>query len=173
MKEAMQELFAARIRDFRLPRFHELPNVGLYLEQVTKYVNGTLAPLGCPELTSSMVSNYVKKGVIAAPVKKQYDAEQLAYLIFIGLGKSVLSMENIALLFSMQKQTYPAETAYNYFCMELENMLLHIAGLKDTIDQVGVTTSQAKTLLRSAIIAASHILFISNSFRAIQEKTDA
>ena len=165
----MQELFAARIRDFRLPRFHELPNVGLYLEQVVKYVNGALTPLGCPELTASMVSNYVKKGVIAAPLKKQYDAEQIAYLIFIGLGKSVLSIENIALLFSMQKETYPAETAYNYFCMELENMLLHIAGLKDTIDQIGVTTSQAKTLLRSAIISASHILFVSNSFRAIQD----
>ena len=166
----MQELFAARIRDFRLPRFHELPNVGLYLEQVVKYVNGALIPLGCPELTASMVSNYVKKGVIAAPLKKQYDAERIAYLIFIGIGKSVLSIENIALLFSMQKETYPAETAYNYFCMELENMLLHIAGLKDTIDQIGVTTSQAKTLLRSAIISASHILFVSHSFRALQEK---
>ena len=170
MKEAMQELFAARVRDFRLPRFHELPNVGLYLEQVVKFVNGTLSPLGCPELTASMVSNYVKKGVIDAPLKKQYDAEQIAYLIFIGIGKSVLSMENIALLFSMQKDTYPGATAYNYFCMELENMLLHIAGLKDTIDQIGVTTSQAKTLLRSVIISASHILFVSNSFRALQDK---
>ena len=156
--------FASKVEDFRLPRYHELPNMGLYLEQVTKYINGYLVPLGCPELTSSMVSNYVKKGVIAAPVKKQYDAEQIAYLMFIGIGKSVLSMENIVQLFAMQKTTYDAPTAYNYFCLELENMLRFICGLKDTVDTIGVSNTKAKTMLRNVIIAVSHILYVKNGF---------
>ena len=62
----MQELFAARIRDFRLPRFHELPNVGLYLEQVTKYISDSLQPLGGLAITGSMISNYVKRGLVSA-----------------------------------------------------------------------------------------------------------
>ena len=168
MKEEMKGLFALRIRDFRLPRYRELPNVGLYLEQVTKYVNGVMAPLGCPEITPSMVSNYVKKGVIKAPIKKQYDAEQLAYLIFISLGKSVLSLENIMQLFSMQKSTYPPETAYDYFCCEFENILAYVAGLKEQMDQIGVTESREKDLLRSAITAAAHILFVSCSFQELK-----
>lgn len=164
MKKNLEGLFAEKVGDFRLPRYHELPNVGLYLEQVTKYINGYLVPLGCPELTSSMVSNYVKKGVIAPPVKKQYDAEQIAYLMFIGIGKSVLSMENITKLFEIQKATYDAPTAYNYFCLELENMLRYICGLKEQMDTIGTTNTEAKVMLRSAIIAASHILFIGNCF---------
>lgn len=163
----MKSLFAEKVEGFRLPRYAELPNMGLYLEQVTKYINGIIVPLGCPEMTSSMVSNYVKKGVISAPVKKQYYAEQIAYLFFISVGKSVLSMENIAVLFELQKKTYDAETAYNYFCMEFENMLSYVAGLKDKIENIGVTSSVAKTMLRSAIVAASHIVFVSNCFEEL------
>ena len=53
----------ACIEQFRLPRYREIPDVGLYLDQTVKYVNRYLAPLGCMEITSSMVSNYVKKSV--------------------------------------------------------------------------------------------------------------
>ena len=161
--------FAAKVQGFRLPRYHELPNMGLYLEQVTKYINGYITPLGCPEITSSMVSNYVKKGVIAPPVKKQYNAEQIAYLFFISFGKSVLSLENIRQIFSMQKDTYDSPTAYDYFCSELENVLWFICGLKDNLDTVGKSNSEVKTMLRSTTIAVSHILFIGSCFHEINQ----
>ena len=164
MEKDLRNLFAKKIERFRLPRYAELPDMGLYLEQVTKYINGIIVPLGCAEMTSSMVSNYVKKGVISAPVKKQYYAEQIAYLLFISVGKSVLSMENIVSLFAMQKKIYDTETAYNYFCLEFENMLSYVAGLKDTVDRIGTSNTEAKTMLRSAIFAASHIVFVSNCF---------
>ena len=168
MKNDVTNLFGEKVRDFRLPRYRELPDMGLYLEQVTKYINGYLTPLGCPEMTSSMVSNYVKKGVISSPVKKLYYAEQIAYLIFISVAKSVLSLENIARLFEMQRATYDPETAYDYFCSEFLNMLWFVGGLKDTVDSVGVTNSEAKTILRSVIIGASHILFAESSFEIMR-----
>lgn len=168
MEKDLKKNFSEKIADFRLPRYHELPNMGLYLEQVTKYINGILSTLGCPELTPSMVSNYVKGGVIAAPVKKLYYNEQIGYLLFIAISKSVISMENIKELFQMQKSTYDSVTAYNYFCSELENMLRYICGLKDTVDNVGVTNTEEKTMFRSVIIAASHIIFIGNCFSAIK-----
>lgn len=160
----MSDLFAAKIKDFRLPRYNELPTVGLYLEQVTKYVNGVLGSLGCPEMTSSMVSNYVKKGVLSPPIKKQYSAEQLAYLIFIGIAKSVMSMESITGLFGMQKASYTPEVAYDYFCNEFENILFFICGLKDTADDIGSSHSEAKTMLRCTIVAACNIIFVNNCF---------
>ena len=78
---------------FRLPRYREIPDVGLYLDQTVKYINPFLAPLGFAEITPSMVSNYVKKGYIKSPVRKQYDAVQIAYLFFIAVAKNVLSMD--------------------------------------------------------------------------------
>ncbi len=164
------------IEDFRLPRYREIPDVGLYLDQTVKYVNRYLAPLGCMEITSSMVSNYVKKGYISNPVRKQYDADQIAYLFFISVAKSVLSMENIGRLFDMQKAAYTAEIAYDYFCMELENMLQYTFGLKDELEVVGTPEdrSEAKIMLHSTITAVTHIIYLSSRFdsMAAQEPTD-
>lgn len=83
---------------FHMPAYSEIPNVGLYLEQTLKYINDTFAEFKSIELTKSMISNYVKLGYLRRPVKKQYDREQIASLLFIALSKQVLSMENIGKL---------------------------------------------------------------------------
>ena len=70
------------ISDFRLPRYDEIANVGLYLEQVVKYINIYLEPLGKVEITASMISNYVKQKLIDAPLKKQYFAERQQFFPF-------------------------------------------------------------------------------------------
>ena len=69
-------------RDYRMPRYKEIPNVGLYLEQTVKYINECLAPIEI-SITPSMLSNYVKKGYIDRPIKKQYYADQIAYDYFL------------------------------------------------------------------------------------------
>ena len=148
------------IQGFHLPRYQDLPNMGLYLEQTTKYINHFLAPLGCIEITSSMISNYVKKGLIPSPVKKQYYADQIAYLFFISIAKQVLSMENIIALIERQRKTYTIPVAYDYFCMELENMLYFIFGLTDTVEDVGVTQTHERNMLRSLIVAAAQIIYL-------------
>lgn len=69
MEKEMQNRITADIAAFRLPRYAQIPEVGLYLEQVVRYINARLAPLGEPELTGSMVSNYVKQKLVPAPQK--------------------------------------------------------------------------------------------------------
>lgn len=147
---------------FYLPTYRELPPIGLYLDQTVKYINGYLMPLGFSELTPSMVSNYVKLGLLKPPVKKQYNAEQLAYLFFIAVAKSVLSMDEIKQVLQMQQNTYPTDIAYDYFGLELKNMLLFIFGLKDTVDEISTNHSEEKTMLRSVIIAVSHLVYFKN-----------
>ena len=51
MELKLKRQMAESVRGFRLPRYAEIPTVGLYLEQTIKYINGFLAPLGCLELT--------------------------------------------------------------------------------------------------------------------------
>lgn len=168
MKEEIKKQLAEGIKDFRMPRYKSLPNEGLYLEQTTKYINSFLAPLGCIELTSSMISNYVKKGVIAPPIKKLYYAEQIAYLFYIAIAKNVLSMEHIIALRQMQEKSYPKEVAYDYLCEEFENVLFHVFGLKDSIEDIGSTRSDEKILFREVIIAASNSIHLTSCFNALK-----
>ena len=51
-------------------------------------------------LTSSMVNNYVKNGVVEHPVHKKYMREHLVKLMMTSLLKQVLSIQDISVLFS-------------------------------------------------------------------------
>ena len=159
---------ANSVCDFKLPKYNELPNVGLYLEQTVLYINQYITPLGCAPITGSMISNYVKKDVIPGPKKKQYYNEQIAHLMVIAITKNVLSLENIQKLFHMQKGVYTDQVAYDYFCSELENMLLHTFGHKEEVEQIGVTNTTLKTMLRGVIIAVSHIIYLQCCFHTIE-----
>ena len=123
MNQEMKRRVTACAAGFSLPRYRELPSVGLYLDQTVQLVNSCFRGFPGVELTPSMVSNYVKKGVISHPVKKKYSREQLASLIYIVLSKNVLSLENIDTLFQMQRAHCTAAEAYDYFCDEVENCL--------------------------------------------------
>ena len=170
METALKRRMAGSIRGFRLPRYAEIPSVGLYLEQTIKYINAHLAPLGCLELTGSMVSNYVKKGLIPAPVKKLYFQEQICYLFFVALAKNLTSMENIDLLISVQRSTYTLPVAYDYMCRELENMLFFFYGLKDRPEDLGETESDEKNLLRGLIMSAANVIYLNNYIECVREQ---
>ena len=45
MKETTKQRIADSVHNFRLPRYSEFPNVGLYLEQTSKYISECLAPV--------------------------------------------------------------------------------------------------------------------------------
>ena len=168
MDQEMLNKMAEPIRTFRLPRYHEIPNVGLYLEQVTKYISECFAPLMHDAITSSMIANYVKRGLLSNPVKKQYSREQIAYLIYISTIKTVLSMEDIRLMISVQQDTYIPQIAYDYFCSEFENYLQYVFGFKSAPDKVGVENTNEKIMLRNAIVTASHKIYLDRLFHALQ-----
>ena len=160
MNNTIKDALADSIRGFRLPRYREIPDVGLYLEQATKYINQCIEPLGFGIFTGSMIRNYVKQGLVSNPINKQYSANQIAHLMAVAILKQVAPLEHINHLFSMQQKVYEDQTAYDYFCDELENILYHRFGLKDTYEDIGVTDSLEKEMLRSAIIAVSHITYL-------------
>ncbi len=167
MKSETKQRISRSIQEFHLPRYHEIPNVGLYLEQVAKYICEYLAPLQENAITCSMISNYVKKGLVANPVKKLYSRDQIAHLMFIALAKSVLSLDNLSLFIRLQERTYTAERAYNYLCDEFENILQHVFGLKQEIDTVGIDSTDEKFMLRATIITIAHKIYLEKCFAAI------
>ena len=68
------------LNEFHIPRWNELPNVALYLDQVVTLINSCLSPILSynidkkenPILTKTMINNYVKNNLIEAPDKKKY-----------------------------------------------------------------------------------------------------
>lgn len=91
------------LHDYRLPSWEEIPDLGLYMEQVLALLRQYLDYLP-PELkdeqfiTAATINNYVRNRFMPEPCRKKYYRVHIAYLIMICTLKQTLS---IATLHSM------------------------------------------------------------------------
>lgn len=159
----------AKAERFRLPRYEELPDGGLYLEQTARYISEQLAPLQIAPVTGSMISNYVKKDLVDNPIKKQYFPDQIARLIFISAAKAVLSMDGIGVLLALQKRSFDNCRAYNSFCLELENAVACAFGSEKDFD-VPDGDDEGRELLRDVVIVLAHKAKLSRSIALLRKE---
>ena len=103
---------------FSYPKWEEIPNINLYLDQVLLYVNQVCEPISSGSekaLTASMVNNYVKHGYLPKPEKKKYQRQQIARLIAVTTLKSVFSIQEIAQTLNTLQTETNSEQLYNAF----------------------------------------------------------
>ena len=102
------------------PKWSELPNIDLYLDQVLLYVNQLDSSSIVDDdkgLTAAMINNYVKNGHLDKPIKKKYNRRQLARLIVITCLKNVFSIQEISKTINSLTVEESSETMYNNFVM--------------------------------------------------------
>ena len=103
---------------FSYPKWEEIPNINLYLDQVLLYVNQICPPVSPDKekvLTASMVNNYVKHGYLTKPEKKKYQRKQIARLIAITTLKSVFSIQEIAQTLNTLQTQASSDQLYDAF----------------------------------------------------------
>ncbi len=121
------ELIAAKLRrwetyleNYRLPAWEEIPDIGLYMDQVVTLVKGYLDYMP-PELkeeqiiTPAAINNYVRKKFMPQPVKKRYYRTHLAYLLILCALKPSLSISDIQSLIPMSAGEEELHHFYNAF----------------------------------------------------------
>ncbi len=97
-----------------LTDWDHLPDIELYLDQVLTILNRQDYPIPSePELTASMINNYVKAGLLPRTKSKRYGKEHLARLIIISALKSVLTVTELKNLFDASERS--DEALYEQF----------------------------------------------------------
>ena len=80
----------------------DIPNIDLYVDQVTTFIESQLSSLKRDEdekiLTKTMINNYTKNHVLPSPDKKKYSKDHVLTLILIYYLKSFLSIKDIPTL---------------------------------------------------------------------------
>ena len=88
----------------------ELPNIDLYMDQVTTFMDQQLADTKRYEedkiLTKTMINNYAKNDLLPPPVKKKYSKEHILMLTFIYYFKNILSINDIQKILNPLSEKY-------------------------------------------------------------------
>ena len=77
----------------------EIPNIDLYMDQVTTFMDSHLESTKRNEadkiLTKTMINNYAKNNLLPPPVRKKYSHDHMITLMFIYYFKTLMSISDI------------------------------------------------------------------------------
>lgn len=147
--------------EFSPPSWQDLPSIPLYMDQVILYLGESLQLFQREKdtslLTSSMINNYVKHGLLPHPEKKKYGKEHLGALMAICALKQVLSIQDVKTLFSPENME---EETYQFF------QEAHQASVRATCQALEEVCQGGEDLKRAALLLAVE----ANARRAAAER---
>jgi Domain of unknown function (DUF1836). len=161
---------AEAARQYHCPRWSELPDVPLYMDQVVAIIRNALDIFsdGEPVITAPMINNYVRQKLIDPLVNKKYLKDHVSELIVISLFKRSFSMQEIKNVTMSMIDEYGIQESYDLFCAELEEFM-RISFASDesdiTLVRKGETT---EVLLRLGMMALFSKLLVENKIETMQ-----
>lgn len=155
-----------------MPRYDELPDLELYMDQVLLVVDEVLRPLmpkaSGPILTATMINNYVRQKLVAPPVKKRYNRDHLAYFIVVALTKNVFSIAQISGLIQRQIEMAGVDRAYDLFCQELEQAVAAILRGEPLLQHI-LQPAGGADLLRAAVHCIVNKIYVEKILEAAEK----
>lgn len=108
------------LEEFELPSWTDIPDIGLYMEQVIILLKEYLDYLP-PEIkdeqiiTAATINNYVRTKIMPEPVKKKYYREHIAYLVMICTMKQILPIAVVSTIIPMNIPVDEVERIYSRY----------------------------------------------------------
>lgn len=130
------------LEKFSLPEWEDIPDLGLYMEQVIVLLKQYLDYLP-PELkdedqpiTAAAINNYVRTKIMPSPDKKKYYRVHIAYLIMICTLKQSLSIAMIKRFIPLEISEDELRQTYESFARR------HSLSAKRFVDEVRIASAK-------------------------------
>ena len=120
---------------YRLPAWEQIPDLGLYMEQVVlllrQYLDYLPPELKQPEpITAAAINNYVRTRLLPEPRKKRYYRVHIAYLIMICTLKQALRLSELQTLLPADQRPQYTEGYEGFY---------HCVGVNGTVEHASVS----------------------------------
>lgn len=125
LKKIIEELSS-----FEQLKFSAIPDIDLYMDQVTTFIDEKLSYLKRNKedsiLTKTMINNYTKAGILMPPKKKKYSRQHMILIILTYYLKQVLSIGDIQNLFSPTVKAINSGESHEKMLEHMYNKFLEI-----------------------------------------------
>lgn len=171
---------------FRLPAWEEIPDIGLYMEQVVTLLREYLDYLP-PELkeeeavTAAAINNYVRTRVMPGPQKKRYYRVHLAYLIMICTLKQGLSISLVQKLLPVGLPLEEVRRIYSRYAERhrvtaqyfTQQVYAAAALFLDLEPESALTTDRVEELIASAAVLGGFSRLLAEKLLLLEGRTVA
>lgn len=173
------------LQDYRLPKWENIPDFGLYMEQVLALLRQYLDYLP-PELkeeqfiTAATINNYVRNRFMPEPCRKKYYRIHIAYLIMICTLKQTLSIATLQRMIPNGLSEQEVHTIYNayverhriaaeYFVQQVKLVAGPI--LKHDDAELELSVSETTDLIASAAIIGGFSRLLAEKLLLLEGRT--
>jgi len=117
------------LNNYKLPAWKELPDIGLYMDQVIALLGQYLDFIPVEDqknkpVTPTTINNYVRLKVMPAPEKRKYYRIHIAYLIMIFTLKQGTSINGIQQLLPITADEEEVRKFYTHYIERLQDIAL-------------------------------------------------
>jgi hypothetical protein len=187
-----KELIAGKLRrwekyleDYRLPAWEEIPDFGLYMDQVVTLLTEYLDYMP-PELkeeqiiTPAAINNYVRKKIMPEPIKKKYYRVHIAYLIMVCTLKQSLSIQMLRSMIPMGLNEEELRRVYGAFVKRhrlactyfLKQVRIAAGGILDhgAEEETEITTDDTNDLISSMVVISGFARLLAEKLLLLEGK---
>ncbi len=185
-----KDLIAGKLRrwekylnNYKLPLWDDIPDFGLYMEQVIELLKRYLDYLP-PELkeeqfiTAATINNYVRKKVMPEPIKKKYYRTHIAYLIMICSLKQSLSIHTLQTMIPMGltedevRERYDSYVARHHIASTyfVKQVRLAAAGILDHEIESEIATDDTNELIASVAVISGFARLLAEKLLLLEGK---
>ena len=170
--------------EYKLPDWEDIPDIGLYMEQVIallKYYLDYLPPELKEEqfLTAAAINNYVRKKVMPEPVKKKYYRVHIAYLLMICSLKHSLSIPTLQTMIPVDlsleelRDFYKAYAARHrlaakYFISQVREAAAGVLGHEESSE---ISTASTADLITMAAVVSGFSRLLAEKLLLLEGKS--
>lgn len=149
------------IKAYRCPRWEQLPDIDLYMDQVLVVLDKYLRIFKETEeekiITSAMINNYVKQKITKPPVNKKYTRYHIAFLYVVCVLKNFISLSDICVGVGTLLNGRHSAEAFDMFCAEFDAALAAVFG--DAELNRTPPANDEERILRAVTTASANMLY--------------
>lgn len=149
------------MRAYKAPRWNELPDIELYMDQVLAVLDKQLSIFKRePDeklITSAMINNYVKQKITLPPVNKKYTRYHLAYLYTVCVLKNIMGLSDICRAIGTMLNGRHTAEAFDMFCLRLDSALAE--AFFGERAEAAAPSSDVEHLLKAVTTACANVLY--------------
>lgn len=185
-----KELIAGKLRrweryleSYRLPAWEEIPDIGLYMDQVVtllKYYLDYMPPELKEEqiITPASINNYVRKKIMPEPIKKKYYRTHIAYLVMVCTLKQSLSIPMLQTMIPMGLGEEELRRVYSAFVVRhrmactyfVKQVRIAAGGILDHEPESEIATSDPNDLISMVAVIAGFARLMAEKLLLLEGK---
>jgi len=175
--------WVTEMENYRMPNWNDLPDIDLYMDQVTQLFEGAYAAGKRNQedkiLTKTMINNYAKDNLLFPIKNKRYTKEHIMFIQFIYQLKASLSIRDTKTVLeklnqSVKEESIDIDQIYDQYVLlmekQVDDFVQSLTRMLEEVDEIVAEMDDHDQVYLKQLFLIFSLVHQSNMYRRLAER---